>query len=421
MAVATYTGTTSGSGVNKLYRKLQAPIGQAFNFECEEFGWYDSLPLLGLDVSAREMTVPLDVTEGGLIASIPEFGDEAIPYTPNLEEITVPLVQFNGRFTASVQAQIFDQRHRAAQLQRQIVYQGKKIMQSMARHWSDYSWGFATGYLAKTSTAATQSSGTYTLTAGYGITGITNAAFLAGKFKKFDRVALIRSGAIVANSVAGQVTAVSASAGTIDVTWQGSVVSMSGDFVVKANSMENTTIAGTDYNMGLVGRLDAHTSTTVHGLSGSSVDGWNVAGSDSTGGRISGVRVMKAQDEVMNYGGVKGNVVYMSQGSYRDLFSLQSAALRYDDPYTMEIGGGVQQKGTTFRKSRRNPPGYVFVESKDAFKKLDVMPKPDNNFSFGDAIRMENKSGYIFPVDLLAALVCTNRKALYNFSGITEQ
>jgi hypothetical protein len=64
---------------------------------------------------------------------------------------------------------------------------------------------------------------------------------------------------------------------------------------VFANSVENTTIAGTDYNLCPVGLLDASTSTSVHGLSGSSVANWNPALTSVTAGRFSGLKLRKAR------------------------------------------------------------------------------------------------------------------------------
>jgi hypothetical protein len=46
----------------------------------------------------------------------------------------------------------------------------------------------------------------------------------------------------------------------------------------------------------------------------------------------------------------------MAQGVYRDQLSLYQAAVRYDDPFAMEMDGDVKSKGRKFFKSRRVPP-----------------------------------------------------------------
>jgi hypothetical protein len=420
VAQATYTVTTSASSVNKLWRKVQGELAVGFEFEADEWSMMPSLKDYNIDVSAREITVPLDINEGAGIASIDEGSLEARPSSPNIEELTLNYVLFNGRFTASVTAQLLDQHQRAAQLKRQLVYQGMKKIQDLARHWSDYFYGFSTGVLCTTTTAATQSSGAYTLATGYGQATITGAALLADKFKVGDAVALIRAAALVTNAI-GTVTAVTPATPSITVTWNGSVASMTGDQVVKANSLENTTLAGTDFNRGMTGLLDVSLSTSVHGLSSASVSNWNVALSDTAADRFSGIKLHRAGDEIRFNGGGKVKLVIIAPGVYRDVLSLQQAALRFQDPFALELDGQIKSQGVKFFSSKRVPGSWVWALDPTSYRKLDVMPKPGNQWSWGDGIRMENSSGYIFPVSLLTQMVCTNRKNIAYFNGKIEQ
>ena len=421
MAQATYTTTTSSSSVNKLYRKVQGEVAPGFGFDVPEYDSVDNLKTYDIDVSAREITVPLDITEGAGVASIDEGSLEARPSSPNLEEITLNYILLSGRFTASVTAQVLDKNQRAGMLTRQIVYQSKKKMQDVARTWGDFFYGLSTGYMSTTTTAATQASGTYTLASGYGQASITNAALIADKFKVGDWVALIRSSALVTNAI-GQVTAVTAATPSIAVTWNGSVTSMSGDFVVKANSLENTTIAGTDFNRGMTGLLDMCLTTSVHSLSGSSVPNWTAAYSDTTSTRYSGIKFHRFKQEIAFQGGGKLDRLYMAPGVYRDVLALQQAALRFNDAFTLELDGAIKGQGVKIISTKRTPSSWVIGFDSNAVRKLDVMPQPDGSgMSWGDAIRMQDSSGYVFPMSFITQLVTTNRKRIAYANSQTEQ
>ena len=421
MAQATYTVTTSSSNVNKIWRKVQGELATGFGFAVPEWDMMDSIKPYSIDVSAREFTVPLDITEGAGIASIDEGNVEARPYTPNIEELTLNYVLFSGRFTASVTAQLLDQHQRGAEIVRQIVYQGKKKVQDLARHWADYFYGLSTGVLTQTSTVATQASGTYTLTNGYGQTTITNAALLADKFKVNDWVALVRSGALVANAI-GQVTAVSPSTPSITVTWNGSVTSMNNDNVVKANSLENTTLVGTDFNRGMTGMIDMALTASVHGLSSASIANWSAAYSTTTATRFSGIDLHRFKQEIEFQGGGTMDRLFMAPGVDRDVLALQQAALRFADPFALELDGSIKTGGVKRIVTKRVPSSWVFGFDSTAVRKLDVMPKADGSgIAWGDGVRLIDTSGYVFPISQLAQMVILNRKRFAYANGKTEQ
>lgn len=420
MAQATYSITTSSSGVNKLWRKVQGELAQGFDFEVDEWAMFPSLKNYSIDVSAREITVPLDINEGAGIASIDEGALEARPSSPNIEELTLNYVLFNGRFTASVTAQLLDQYQRAAELKRQIVYQGAKKVQDLARHWADYLYGLSTGILCTTTTAATQASGTYTLTNGYNQSTITGASLIADKFKVGDYVAAFNPTGPAIRGI-GQVTAVTAGTPSIAITWNGSTTTVSGDWIIKANSLENTTAAGTDLNRGMTGLLDVALSTSVHGLSGGTVPNWNVAFSDTTSSRWSGIMLHRANDEIRFQGGGAVDTVIIAPGVYRDVLSLQQAALRFQDPFALELDGQIKSQGVKFFSSKRVPGGWVWCLDSKSYRKLDVMPKPGNGVSWGDGIRLIDSSGYVFPINLLCQMVMLNRKNMAYFNSKIEQ
>lgn len=418
-ATATYNVTTSETDLNRMWRKVQGDVATAIQFESEEWDLLDGMDEYDIDWSAREITIPVDIIKGVGIAKIPEGGYEARPSSPNLRDLTITWIMYNGRFTISKIAKFIDQKNREAMLTRQIVQQGKSKIRALAAQFSDDFYGFSTGVLAETTTNATQASGTYTLADGYGVSDIDNATYLASLFEVGDYVALVRAGALVANAI-GQVTARSLTNGTIDVTWAGTVDSDANDLIVKANSLENTTLAGgTDFNRGLVGLLDAMTSASVHSLSNSTEPNWDVAHADTTAGRFSGIKLHRAKQEVQNEGPDKLDLVFWAQGVERDVVSQYQSGVRFEDSFGMEIDGSVKSKGIKFFSSRRVPPGYVMCAAKRTTRKMTLMPKPGQPM-WDDGHKLENQSGFVFPIDYPCGLVHLARKNLAYFSSQTE-
>ena len=428
MALAT-TVTTSGTDVNKIWRKVQGDLYEGMNFFSEEFGNMERFvpDTYDIDISAREITVPVDLNEEVGVAAIPEGGYEAVASSVNVEEVTLGFTLLNARFSASVTARILDERHRAAELKRQIVFQGMKKMQALARTWSDMVYGYSTNILALTDTDLSGTSDTLTLYNGLNdstIAGSTAATgnYIANLFRVGERIAALNAGSLATNAL-GEVTAVTAGANpTIAVTWDGSTSeSTNGLQIVLANSVEGSTIAATAYNRGIVGYLDLLKSTSVHGTSSSSVPNWSIAGSDTSGGRLSGVRLRAAKDALRRYSPMKPDFALLDEGVHRDLIDLERAALRFSDPFALETDGDVKSKDLAIRSSWRVPPGYAIVGSKKAFARLDIMPKPGQGFAWGDGHKMENQSGYLFPVDFLTGTFCKSRKAFFYFSGLDRQ
>jgi hypothetical protein len=112
--------------------------------------------------------------------------------------------------------------------------------------------------------------------------------------------------------------------GTIAITWNGSVTSASGDNIVFANSVENTTIAGTDWNS--PGRAARRaTSTSVHGLSGALGAELEPALTSSTAGRFSGLKLRKARQAMQNLGNGKGGSGHLVAGRENDTIEAERA------------------------------------------------------------------------------------------------
>src|SRR3990167_9371986 len=252
MATAATTVTTSGTSVANIWRIVQGELAQGIQFENDEWNMVDDfVPPEDLPFSARSVTIPIDIIEGAGVASIPEGGVEARESSPNAREITITMQQFNGRFNASRLALYGDKTD--AQVEKQLKFQGAHALRDMSRHFSDYFYGVSTAYLSQASATQTATTMTITHQGGYGISGITNTAFLLNKYRVGDWIAGINGAALVTNAI-GQITTIT-SAHTV-VVWNGSTTITSADYFVKANSKGNTTIAHTDYSRGLVGMID---------------------------------------------------------------------------------------------------------------------------------------------------------------------
>lgn len=421
----TQTITTAGTTLAKLQRKVQGSVLKGFKTTSEEWGLIQRLRNFDLQFSAREVTTPIDIVDQPSGAFIPEGGYEANPVTAAPQELTFTWANFNARWNLSVTSRLIDKKNRQAQLIRQTKYQTMKLTEALQRRVGVSFYGLSTGVLALTSTNATQSSGTYTLIDAYGQAALDNAAYLASFFAVGDRVALIRAGALVTNAL-GTVTAVSTSAGTIDVTWAGSVDSDANDQIVLANSVENASIAGTDWNQSPVGLLDMVGSTSVHGLSGSNYPKWTAALNDTTGGRFSPARLMKADHEIGNKGGGKMDLVIMAQGVLRDAMEAERSVLRYGDPMNLSLDGALKT-GTRQHTSRKVPNGYVWVMDSRTLRKWALVDIPgeegpgvpeadDEGFD-----KVADRNAHVFSFDFPYQFVTQNRGNIAQFSGLSEQ
>lgn len=418
MTIITQTPATVAA-TNKVWRKVQGDVSEGIQFDCEEWDLQDELKNADYDWSLREVTAPIDINEDGGVASIDEGAYEAVASSPNAEEISVAPIFLNKRFEISRFNLYIDEHGGDTQIRKVLKHDSLHALRAMSRQYSDYFWGPSSATLALTDTDITTSTAEQTLTlkSGYGRAGITNAAFIADKFRKNERVAVFDGATLV---MVGKITSISTTTPSIGVTPDAAPTATvnNGLIVVKANSLDNTK---TDINRGLVGMDDGLFATSVHGISSSSVPNWQPSLSDSSGGRFSGVRLHQAGDEINNKGGGTAKKIFMAQGVYRDQLSLYQAAVRYDDPFAMEMDGDVKSKGRKFFKSRRVPPGYTIVCDPSGLKKWTLLPKPDGSQRWGDGKEREDRSAIVFRLDLPIQLIWTNRRNFAVFTGLTEQ
>jgi hypothetical protein len=411
-----YSITTGGTTLNKVWRKSQGKLLTGYQTMTEEWGWVEGLKKFDINISAREITTPVDLNIPYGTAIIPEGGYEANPVTPNVEEITLTWSNYNQRWTTTLTSRYLSRLGQDNKVIDQFKYQAIKAIESLSRRVGIDFYGFSTGIVALNTTDATQASGTYTLADAYGDSSLDDTDFLASLFVVGDRVALVRGGSLVTNAI-GTITAIGA--GTISVTWNGSVDANNGDGVVFANSIENATIDGTDYNKAMVGLLDMATSASLHGLTHAN---WLPALEDTSGGRFSGVKLRQLKQAIKNKGGGTLNEIIWSNGVSNDVFALQAGALRFNDPFAMELDGEAKARGVKFRTSRKVPPGCLFGFDRSSVRRFSLLEMPgvgDQKWADGD--KLQDRNAYAFSIDLPQALVCTNRRNIGVFTGLTEQ
>jgi hypothetical protein len=404
---------------NKVWRKVQGDIGDGIQYECEEWNHLDDIKDAEYDWSLREVTAPVDILEDGGVASIEEGAMEAVASIANAEEISVAPIFLNKRFEASRFLFYIDKNGGDTQVRKQLKHSSLHAIRAMARQFSDYFYGTSTAVLALTDTDLAGASTVLTLKDAYERTDIDTAAFIADKFRVNERVAVLNAGTRVTNAV-GKITAISKTTPSITVTWDGTAPSetTNGLQIVKANSLDNTK---DDFNRGLVGLMDGLFTASVHGISNATVDAWKPALTDTTGGRFSGVRYHKAVDEIHNKGGGTVRRNYMAQGVYRDMIGLYQASLRFSDAFALEIDGDIKAGKSKFFKSRRVPPKHVVPCDPSGLQKWMLLPKPDGTMRWGDGKEREDRSAFVFRIDMPIQLIWKNRAKFAVFTALDEQ
>lgn len=431
MANIAYNTTTS-SNLATIWRKLQGPLADGIQFLAPELSWMQDAKDAKVAPSTREVLIPINLSLGGGVASISEGAYEGIPGTPAANEISLSLIQLNKRFSISTLVQIIDEYAGAdaTQIEPQLKYAARHVFYSMANDIADRWWGFSTAVLATTDTdiPINATGVTATLATGYGVSWITDPAFMARKFQAGssdgvgDRVAFLNGSTRVVGAV-GRVDARSTTNGTITVFFDASAtvgISTNGLNIVKANSVDNT---ADDYNKGMVGMLDVLTSTSVNGLSSSTNANWSVAYSDSTGGTFNGTRLKHMTDEITNYGPIEADRIAFADGVYRNVMGQYATQLRFTDAFTMPIDGDVKAKGREILRTKRVPPGLVVTWASPSYQRFFGKPTIEGQtkgVSYGELKKMEDKAGYLGSTNLVVQNVCKARKSFAYSYGLTE-
>lgn len=432
MAETAFSATTAVTTLVNLQKKVQGDVLFLFQKQSPEYQFAKSLDDKGLGMSAREVSQPAQLEERGGGAFIEEFGYEAEARSVAPRELTYTFAQYNDRIALSTFARLQNQGDKKAALNQQVQFQVNQMAQGFGRRFAQTFWGLSTGQICLTSTNATSASQTLVLYDVFGQTesSADNAAYLARQFCIGDRIALAESGgaALVTNGF-GTITAITPATPSIAVTMVGSCDVDATDEIYFAQSVRNDTasLASCDINKWPTGIVGAVETTTVHGLSGSTVPEWAAAGNNSDGGRLNGTRIMLAQDTIQNKGGNGPWVLLHSQGVKRDIFNQQVAAVRFQDPMNMRLDGAVKVgEGITPFVSKWNPPGRAVLMPKGALSKwfLNPMPNPETGErpDFGDQTQVDkvpNRAGHYIGLDAIYGFV-HKRNFYYQWKSLSE-
>lgn len=416
MSVISWNPSLSASDLDKLWRIVQLPLATAFNFISEEVDLLSrKVPRLRINLSARQMILPLDLKEDYGIASIPEGGDEAVPVSPNAVDSQFSWITLHGRFALTRTARHLDKGGNAqAMVMKQIKYQGMKKVQALKRRVRDYVYGFSTGVIAKVSGVA---GSVITPKDLYSVSGLGGADDWKRVFKVGDRIGVIDPGGPTLDNTEA-ITAINATTGALTVA--DATGFTANDLLVFANAVEDAVLAATDYLKGLPGFIDLGTSTSYQNVSGSTHPEW-VAYQDSAGGQWGTLQLRKGQQAVRNRGGGEIDTIVMDQGVDNDLTLTLRTGLRYNNAFQLEIDGKASTKGIEIKTPYGCPPGYVFGWDKANgpfyIQLLEGMDQP----GWDEAEKVPNRAAFVFPIDWPIGMGVKNRANFAIWSNKTRQ
>lgn len=421
----TVVGPPSAS-VKHVWRKMQGMLVKfaLSNGKREERQIINSFAKVPEGWSAYENTFTLDLNKRAGVARIPDMGYLARTSNVDTVEATINAYHQNARFAYGDMAHFAD-RGDENQIANELGFRVEQKVDAMVEDESDYFYGFSSAILCTTDTdIAAGTAFAITVTAGYGVAGITNTRFITNLLHVGDSIALLNSSnALIDANAFGVITAIDPNSGVVTGTFYAAVsaYTTNGIRVVKANNLEQTTAdGGTDLNKGMVGLLEMTTSTSVHGVSGATYDAWNAAYTLNSAGRFTPERYWVAKDEIKNKTGGTVNTVVLSQGVFRDMKSQQRSGLRYDDSMDMDIDGDVKAKGVKFWDIKGCPPGYVFAFDKKGAANWEILPL-EKDTSYSQLQPRQDQAASVGRVDKMGNLVCRSRGMFSVFSLQTEQ
>ena len=426
MATATYSVATGSSTLSGVWRKIQVGILTAFQYDVEEWGWLKRLKPLDVNWSSREITAELDINQNYGAAAISEGGKEARPSSVNTVTATITWALFNKRFTISKTSKYIQQQQgQRGQLTSQLKWQAKGAVRALQQKIGTHFWGNSTGVLCLQNGAI--STDTVTLDSMHSVAGLGSTSHnwrCADFFVAGDYIAVLNpSGPALRTAGIVLIDSVDRAANTITGSAFSDVTTFTdNDFIVFANDVENTTLAGgTEYNKELVGILDGLLSTSVHSVSGATYPNWTSYAA-ATSGRFSGITLRKMKQNIRNRGGGEMDTLIWANGVENDVTAQLQAAMRFDMPFSLEMDGQPVSKGLKILTSKRTPDGYVCgYDSENSIGKMVLLPDPGDGPAWDDLDKLQDDSGYVGGIDYPAQIIWTNRANTAYASNQTQQ
>ena len=430
MATGNAPVLTTVSNLAELHKKTNTEVMVGLKRKTEELDWFDDLPDLKLVPSGNEMRLVLDISyQPDTTAMIPDGGFEAVQTTQAPNHGTLTFVQMNARYAFTTLYKGFEAKGRAGMIQKNVTFMAVKAIEQFARKIGLQTYGFSTGtkaVIAATAGAAGTVQAGMQIKNAFGSTLIPGTAtadktYLSFIFRVGDPIALVRTGTLVEFGVVTASPSVGSGVGFIDATFNSSITPTLGDLIVNAAAVTGATLSETDTGRWPVGLLDACTSASVHGLSGTG-NNWNVGFSDTTGGRMSFVRKEALANGLWNNGGVKLNRVIWSQGVRRDTIAGERGSMVYDSAST-NLDGEVGMKGVKDMTSVLVPTGLVFGYNNECITKKALSDLP--NYESGPGIfeldKVQDKGAYSASFNYIYLRAIVNRGGIGYLSNLQEQ
>ena len=417
MTILTATATTSTT-LASIWKKFQYKVTPAVSYKVPEFQMVSDMAAGKYLPTTREVLRPIRIKQGFGIGAINEGGARALPGTAAPIDLSLTLNHYQGQFAIPQKIQLIAQNGGDdAMIMNQLKYAAQDKFDAFTRYLGDAVYLPSTGVRATTDTDLAGASTTLTLTNGLNQSWITDGAYISRLFAPNDKVACLVAGVRSTNAV-GTITAV-ATTPTIAVTWDGTAPSdtTNGLQVVLANTMDN---AVDDYNkMFSANLMDILTAVSVHGVSNSVNPETSISYSDTTGGRFTGTRLMRGQDNIANFSPYEADSCIMDQGVHRDMVAQYSSQLRFSTPYKMDTDGSIAAEGITFFKTKRVPPGFVCLYAKAAWEKFFGRPDIDDfkNIEWSDLRPSETYTFSYGGLDFVGNLVVNCRPAFAYWRG----
>ena len=414
MATANSVSYGLSSAQGSLNKKTNTEVMTAMKTWTDESGWADDTPDIRIKPSSNEMRLIVNVNKEVGVASIAEGDYEAVSDSTTAEEGTLSAIQLNARYSFSLRYQK-GFKGKGGEIEQEVRFKAMKKAEAMSRRFGQQFYGFTTATVAvvKTTQSAGAAQADLPLKDPFGNTSLDDTsanalAYLSSLFPAGERVALIRSAAIIE---IGLVNGAGTSGdGFLDITFNASCTPTAGDQIVFANAVTSAVIGGTDYNKWPVGLLDATTSTSVHGMSSSSIPGW-ASYSDTGTGRWSVARQKKMAQKIEQNGGAKANRLLLAQGVERDIEAGESAARRYTSGDSYDLDAAFKAKGFKVLSSPLVPPGVVAMWANSAWTKkfLNDKPAEEGGPDMFDVDKAQDRSIMQASLDFIYFRACTNR------------
>lgn len=389
MATGFTSSATTVATVNDLYVKANTDVKTSIKLITEEQKWFRSYPRENIVVSGNENRVPLILTQPILPSFIPDGGNERIMNTPAPTHGTFMPVQMNVRFGYTGLAQALTNRSRSAMIEDQTTYQANMAGYSIGRGIGLSTYGTSVGTLAVVRTTGSSNAtqviplknafGSATFCAGAD-SGVQDT-YLSKLFPVGNKIALIRTGAIVEFGTVTASPSASSGIGYIDVTFTSAITPTANDLIVSANADGDSTITGTDYNQWPEGFTSILTSDSVEGQTTTSYPAWAAGSTSTTSQRLSFSVKEKMINDCYNASGMTLNRFIMSQGVRRDTISGELGGRRYDSAETDIEGELNAGSGQQYFTSQLALPNTLIGWFDKAISKIELSDNPDEQAS----------------------------------------